>query len=512
MKTRRAVLLGGVLVGACGPTTGPKKVEQKQAEPPKLEAKVEVPKKVEPPKVEPTEQAPESGPRLLAEAIRPGTAELDGGKVEVDSEAGWERRKVVGGGEANGSGGPGGGMAELEGVGSLDGRSGGGGGAKTAGAPPPAMAPAPADMARKEEAKPKGGPGRDPAPKEGPLKAGSTDDNADFKGYLQFLAGWTSRPEVAGQYQPLVVEGREYVRVLDSDGQPIPSALVHVRDAGDRRELWRARTYGDGRAPFYPKIWGAQVQTSGRYAVEVEAEGSTMTLEWDGASELVVRTPLARKQKPLGLDVLFLIDTTGSMGDEIQQVKSTLLAVTGKVKGLRQDLDLRYGAVLYKDTRDEYVTMAYPFTADVATFNTALQTVTAGGGGDFPESLNQGLERAVSGVEWKPEAAKLIFLIADAPPQMRLKGDVLYGDSAIQAVARGIRLHSVAASGLDELGTLVLRQLAQLTRGKFIFIEYGGTQATAASHGVTGPVSGGNNLDDIIAREITAEIEGWGRP
>jgi len=94
---------------------------------------------------------------------------------------------------------------------------------------------------------------------------------------------------------------------------------------------------------------------------------------------------------------------------------------------------------------------------------------------------------------------------------MRVKGDVLHGDSALRAVGKGLRIHSVAASGLDPLGTLVLRQVAQLSRGKFIFIEYGGTQATAKRHGIGGPVQGGNNLDDILLAQISAEIDGWGR-
>jgi hypothetical protein len=112
-------------------------------------------------------------------------------------------------------------------------------------------------------------------------------------------------------------------------------------------------------------------------------------------------------------------------------------------------------------------------------------------------------------MQWQADAAKVVFLICDAPPQMRVKGDVLYGDSALRAVGKGLRIHSVAASGLDPLGTLVLRQVAQLTRGKFIFIEYGGTQASAARHGVGGAVQGGNNLDDILLAQITAEIDGW---
>jgi Mg-chelatase subunit ChlD len=274
--------------------------------------------------------------------------------------------------------------------------------------------------------------------------------------------------------------------------------------------VWKATTYGDGRVPFYPRLFGS-AQPPSRYEVSATVGAEALTAAWDGKDELTLAAAGPRAGAPLRLEVLFLIDTTGSMGDEIDRIKTTLVAVTDKVRGTRADLDLRYGAVLYKDVNDEYVTMAHPFTADIAAFSQALQAITAGGGGDLPESLNQGLSRAVEGMPWTPDAAKVMFLVCDAPPQMRLKGDVLYGDSAVRAVARGIRVHGVAASGLDPLGTLVLRQVAQLTRGKFIFIEYGGTQATAASHGVSGPVDGGNNLDAILLAQITAEIEGWGR-
>lgn len=105
----------------------------------------------------------------------------------------------------------------------------------------------------------------------------------------------------------------------------------------------------------------------------------------------------------------------------------------------------------------------------------------------------------------------MVFLIGDAPPQMELKGDVLYGESLRAAVEKGVRVHSIAASGLDPLGSVVWRQVAQFTRGRFIFIEYGGDiRKSAAKHGVGGQVSS-NNLDSIVFEQIRAEIAGWGK-
>jgi hypothetical protein len=128
----------------------------------------------------------------------------------------------------------------------------------------------------------------------------------------------------------------------------------------------------------------------------------------------------------------------------------------------------------------------------------------------MPESMNQGLAEAVGSLEWRDGVAKVAFVIADAPPHTDYQSDTSYSRSTAAALHKGIRIHTVAASGLDDLGSLVFRQVAQLTRGKFIFIEYGSTAASAADHGVTGRVSS-NNLDDILYEQIRSEIQGWGR-
>ena len=83
-----------------------------------------------------------------------------------------------------------------------------------------------------------------------------------------------------------------------------------------------------------------------------------------------------------------------------------------------------------------------------------------------------------------------------------------YGHSSIAALSLGIRVHTVAASGLDgydKLGTVVWRQVAQLTRGKFVFVEYGSTASSMKSHQVKGQAES-NNLDTILLTLIQVRL------
>jgi hypothetical protein len=353
------------------------------------------------------------------------------------------------------------------------------------------------------------------------LRAGATDDNAEYDAFIEFLAGWSDRPDLAGRFRMLDVRDRRWVRVVDAKGRPVPAAEVRVVSEAADSILLAGTTYGDGRVPFYPHVppasggEGPSAVVSGPETpgllVEVAAGGARKRIRWDGeGEELTVEIQADPVEDPVKLDVTILLDTTGSMGDEIERIKATLLRVTERLRSLEREFDLRYGAVLYRDLGDAYVTKAHPFTGDIRAFDGALKAVRAQGGGDTPESLNQGLAEAVGRMDWREGAAKVLFLIADAPPHMDYDGDVLYDRSLVAAVGAGIRIHAVAASGLDPLGSLIFRQIAQYTRGKFIFIEYGTVERSAAKHGVKGKVKA-NNLDDILFEQIREEVARWGR-
>jgi uncharacterized protein YegL len=174
------------------------------------------------------------------------------------------------------------------------------------------------------------------------------------------------------------------------------------------------------------------------------------------------------------LDVLFLIDATGSMADEINELKGNIEAIAAQIEALPAQPDVRFGMVTYRDRGDAYVTQVTDFTPDVHVFAERLAQVQADGGGDYPEDLNEALSEAVHGVEWRvEETVSLVFLVADAPPHLDYGQENHYAVTMREATTRGIKIYPIASSGLDEQGEYVFRQLAQFTGGRFIFLTYG---------------------------------------
>ncbi len=169
------------------------------------------------------------------------------------------------------------------------------------------------------------------------------------------------------------------------------------------------------------------------------------------------------------LDVALLIDTTGSMGDELEYLKTEFLALADTVRGRYPNAGQRWGLVLYRDDGDDYVTKPIDFLSDAQAFHGALSAQSAGGGGDFPEAPERGLA-ASNALSWRsdPTTARVVFWIADAPHHTQ---DAQEMAEAIKAAAqKGIHVYPVASSGIDDFTELLMRSAAQLTRGRYLFL------------------------------------------
>jgi hypothetical protein len=206
---------------------------------------------------------------------------------------------------------------------------------------------------------------------------------------------------------------------------------------------------------------------------------------------------------------LFLLDATGSMGDEIGRLKATIDQVAADVAALPGEPDARFAFTLYRDEGDLFVTTSYDFTSNLEAFRGALATVVADGGGDYPEALEEGLAEALSGPAWRDPATtlQLMFLVADAPPRLDRQVPVDYPASIRDAVSRGIKVFPIASSESDDQAEMVFRQIALATGARFVFLSYGAAgAATGASSDITPIDYEEMSLDSLVVRFVAEEL------
>lgn len=93
------------------------------------------------------------------------------------------------------------------------------------------------------------------------------------------------------------------------------------------------------------------------------------------------------------LDLMFVIDATGSMGDEMEYLKVELDDVIQRVGVADQQLSIRLSSNYYRDVEDTYVVRSFPFSTDIPLVFEQLGNQKASGGGDYPEAVEQALDR-----------------------------------------------------------------------------------------------------------------------
>ncbi len=177
--------------------------------------------------------------------------------------------------------------------------------------------------------------------------------------------------------------------------------------------------------------------------------------------------------KPSGLDVVLVLDTTASMGDELRIIKDKIRSIMSKVQSYDPGLRVRWGLVLYRDRGDEYVVRRIRLTEDYQKLAWEVDRLRAEGGGDWRESVNEALHVAVKEMNWdmRPEVAKVMFVIGDAPPHMDYPGDYDYHIELRQAALRGIKVVVVGCSGITR-GDGDFKRMAEVGGGRFVYLAY----------------------------------------
>lgn len=170
------------------------------------------------------------------------------------------------------------------------------------------------------------------------------------------------------------------------------------------------------------------------------------------------------------VQIAFMVDATGSMGDELEFLKMDLKKVINEVQKTNTQLKISTATVFYRDEGDEYVVKHSPFTEDINQTTEFISQQRADGGGDFPEAVDKALVQ-LNQLQWQPEArTRIAFLVLDAPPHNKpaVISSIQY--SVKTAAASGIKLIPVVASGIDKTTEFLMRFIAMYTNGTYVFI------------------------------------------
>lgn len=294
------------------------------------------------------------------------------------------------------------------------------------------------------------------------VTAGMVDDNADFGAYLAYRQRHAGLP-----VRERDIAERYLLEVTDASGHPVHDAEVAVQRPGLAQPLMWARTDTAGRVWLHPRAFmpaGSDDERRLGVAVRKGTMHGRALLTRGQPQAVQVRLGAVAPQ-PVRLDLVFLIDATGSMGDEIAKLKASMRTMAQRIAQLPGQPDICWGLVSYRDRGDAYLTRRHDFTDDLGAFQQQLANVQARGGGDTPEALNEALYEAVHGMSWRQQAARMVVLVADAPPHLDYGGPQ-YDHHMQVALAKGIKLFAIGASGLDPAGEYIYRQMAQYTAGR----------------------------------------------
>lgn len=178
------------------------------------------------------------------------------------------------------------------------------------------------------------------------------------------------------------------------------------------------------------------------------------------------------------IELMFVLDTTGSMGGMLEGAKSKIWSIVNDVlqqRGNRGAI-IRVGLVAYRDRGDAYVTKITALSDNLDSVYSQLMRFRPEGGGDTPEDVRSAMADALRAGGWSapgPRTSQVMFLVGDAPPQEQYRSVPSAASSARAASRRGIIVNAIQC-GNDADTTAAWRNVAQYGGGEYFAIAQDG--------------------------------------
>ena len=295
------------------------------------------------------------------------------------------------------------------------------------------------------------------------------------------------------------LDSENRVVVTVNDGTSGVSGVAVICYDGEGNAVYAAKTNANGVAYLFPS------DDEGR--AEIANEQGKFSENFDKENRNIVFSDVSGfKAKSNLIEIMLVVDVTGSMGDEINFLKNQLSSVITRVSAFDKQTKIMLSMLFYRDSCDDKEFSYYDFkeVTDETGRNAqlaALKKQYADGGGDYPESVAEALEIAVN-KQWSgSNSTKLIFHVLDAPPHEGQSYQTIFKKSVFKAAEKGIRICPRLASGADMLTEYLTRQEAILTGGTFVYVTDDSGNGNA-HYDPKLPVTIVERLDSLMVRLI----------
>ena len=182
------------------------------------------------------------------------------------------------------------------------------------------------------------------------------------------------------------------------------------------------------------------------------------------------------------IEVVFVLDTTGSMSGLIEAAKEKIWSIASSLAQAESAPEIRMGLVAYRDRGDNYVTRVSGLSSDLDSLYATLMDYRAAGGGDTPESVNKALHDALREIRWSqdPQTYQAIFLVGDAPPHTDYQDERQYPQIIAEARDRGIVVNTIQA-GAAHATSREWQKIAALGSGEYFQVDTSGSAVAIAT-------------------------------
>lgn len=336
------------------------------------------------------------------------------------------------------------------------------------------------------------------------ITAGEWNDNLNWSffqqliseqpSFKQYLLGWGLTPT-----------SRIAVTVT-CDGKPVEAAKIRLIDSKNNT-IWTSVTNNNGIAYLFYNLYDNSQNPPFKLQVISGIATKTLRLSY-GQDEVSVEVSKAIRL-PKSLDLMFAIDTTSSMYDELSYIKSQIEDVVSRIS--EQNIDLRLSYIFYRDEGDEYVVRSYPFVNGKEQINAAnaflkLQQA-AGGGNEYPDAVDKALEEAVYNLNWSDTStAKLLFLIHDSPAYNNEATKQKLHKLIQDISAKGIRIIPVSTNGISLDTEFLMRSLAITSGGTYVFFTDSSENIPSKLKPTIGEFEA-EQLNDLMVRIINTYLK-----